>query len=200
MAPEIRNGALWYQGGFEIDCDGSPRAYSPNNTGLDYLANAGHPGNWYGIVTNSLGVPVIQKDTDPEPGYYISTTALADHSKKFDDPTRYVDSEKVPYISIAGDLVSKYPVGSLGMVLYNGKMCGAIVADVGPHGKYGEGSVYLANYLGIDPSPKRGGVSSGVTWIVFPNTKCSWPQTNEAIANMTARLYNDWVTGAPVCG
>src|SRR5580765_7782088 len=64
-----------------IDADGCPHAYGPEGTKpLDYLANAGYPGNWWGIVTDAEGIPYVQrtddgKDRAPWPGYYLSTTA-----------------------------------------------------------------------------------------------------------------------------
>jgi Fungal chitosanase of glycosyl hydrolase group 75 len=69
------------KGKLGIDADGSPHAYHPNGSppGLDYLANAGKPGNWYGIVTDNQkasGNPVVQGSSDPAPGFYISSTAL----------------------------------------------------------------------------------------------------------------------------
>ena len=37
---------------FTADADGSPRAYCPGNKGLDFTANAGKEGHWYGVVTD----------------------------------------------------------------------------------------------------------------------------------------------------
>src|SRR4051794_11780091 len=59
----------------DIDADGAYRAYHrESGRGLDLLAYAGHPGNWWGIVTHNLrpdGQPIVQGPTDPAPGYYI---------------------------------------------------------------------------------------------------------------------------------
>src|SRR6185436_16558384 len=93
------NDAIWWISGMNIDGDGAPNCYSPDNKGLDYLANAGKPGNWYGIVTDSNGNPIIQGPNDPYPGFYVSPTALQDKSKNRTDPNRYVDSTKIRYIS-----------------------------------------------------------------------------------------------------
>jgi cold shock CspA family protein len=46
-----QSGAILYRAKFAVDADGCPRAYGPNDTGLDWTANAGYPGNWWGIVT-----------------------------------------------------------------------------------------------------------------------------------------------------
>ena len=40
------NSAFFYESGLMIDADGSYHAYHPDGrSGLDYLGNAGHPGN-----------------------------------------------------------------------------------------------------------------------------------------------------------
>ncbi|MGH6644781.1 MAG: hypothetical protein ACRED3_19015, partial [Bradyrhizobium sp.] len=48
----------------EIDADGAPNAYHPNNTGLDLLANAGFPGHgWRSVLVEDPahpGMPFIQ--------------------------------------------------------------------------------------------------------------------------------------------
>src|SRR5947209_18462960 len=55
--------AFFYEAGMAIDVDGAPQAYHPepdSNLGLDFLANAGRQGNWFGIVTDNG-----QRDGDP---------------------------------------------------------------------------------------------------------------------------------------
>ena len=78
--------AFFFVSGMAIDADGSPNAYHPDDTGLDALANAGEPGHWNGIITDREGNPLIQQESDPFPGYYISCTSLSDETKKFTDP------------------------------------------------------------------------------------------------------------------
>src|ERR1700741_4332178 len=71
------SGATMYRAKMYIDADGSPRAYGPNNSGLDYTANAGSTGNWYGVVADASGQnPIQQTASDPYPGMYVSTTSL----------------------------------------------------------------------------------------------------------------------------
>ena len=62
------SGATMYRAKMYIDADGSPRAYGPNNSGLDYTANAGYPGNWWALVTDASGNPILQGAADPYPG------------------------------------------------------------------------------------------------------------------------------------
>ena len=95
---------FFYEAGMTIDADGAPNAYHPDNTGLDDLRNAGAPGNWEGLAKDRDGEPYIQGPDDPFPGYYVSETALADRSKPVNDPTRYVDASKIPFIVLPGAL------------------------------------------------------------------------------------------------
>jgi hypothetical protein len=96
--------AYFYEAGMMIDADGAYRAYHPDpGKGLDYLGNAGRPGNWWALVTDNgkkTGTPIVQGPDDPAPGYYISTTSLQDSSKKRTDPTQYVDAENVPEFTL----------------------------------------------------------------------------------------------------
>lgn len=143
-----------------IDADGSPRAYGPNNTGLDFTANAGHSGDWWGVVTEEDGSPVIQCDKDPHPGMYVSTTSLVRRGFGNNDPARYVDSEKVPYIVVPGiwaRSVKEIVLGCRGTVTNtaNNATCEVVVADIGPD--FGELSMAAARILGLNPDPRKGG-------------------------------------------
>src|SRR5687767_14284317 len=55
--------AFVFHGGLAIDADGAPNAYHPEDRGIDHLANAGRPGNWWAVVTDdrsSKGTPIVQ--------------------------------------------------------------------------------------------------------------------------------------------
>jgi hypothetical protein len=71
--------------------------------------------------------------------------------------------------------------GSVVAVVYNNQVEYAVVGDTGPTGIIGEASYATAQALGIDPDPKTGGVASGVTYIVFPNSSVT-PIENHANA------------------
>ena len=182
---------LWYTGGLQIDADGAPNAYGPHG-GLDFIGNAGKPGNWWGVVTDGDGNPIVQGNSDPAPGFYISTTALVDPSKKRADPIRYVDSATIPYISVPKDAVTSYGihVGDLGYAynINNQQGTWAIIADVGPKGKWGEGSIALAEALGIESSPKHGGCESGIVFLVFRGSKAGWARDLQEAANTAMNL------------
>src|SRR5215470_2775889 len=61
---------------------GQPPCYAPESFAgktLDVLANAGGPGNWFGVVTDTGredGTPVVQGPQDPCPGACVSATSL----------------------------------------------------------------------------------------------------------------------------
>jgi hypothetical protein len=191
--------------GMAIDADGCPRAYAlkdSNLQGLDYLENAGHPGNWFGVVTDTGkrdGVPVRQGKSDPAPGYLISPTSLQDKSKSRLDPRRYVDSSTIPYVVTPPELLKQGIIlGDVCWVSYGAKACGAIIADVGPKGKRGEGSMALATALGINSSPKHGGTDSGVTFTIFPGSSKGWPRTIEDVQQQAEELMKAWLEKKPV--
>jgi hypothetical protein len=72
--------------------------------------------------------------------------------------------------------------GSAGAILYNGKLIYAPYADAGPAGVIGELSYAAAEKLGIPSSPINGGVSSGVTYIVFTGASYIDPIEDPAVA------------------
>lgn len=169
------SGAIMFKAKFAVDADGSPRAYGPNDSGLDYTANAGYPGNWWGVVTDANGNPVIQNSSNPYPGMYVSTTSLYNSAYATTNPLRYVNAETVPFFVLPAAVKSIAGIQN-GDIAYvynttNGLGCYAVLADQGPAGKLGEGSIYLANQLGINSNPRTGGTSSGIIdYIVFPSS------------------------------
>lgn len=156
------DGSISFTGEFCVDADGSPNAYGPDGKGLDFLANAGHPGSWWGIVTDELGYPVLQGESDPSPGHYISTTSYQRKEFHASDPRRYLDSEKVVYIVVPAPLAR----AAEGIVLgckceiidtRTGASVEGVVGDLGPATHLGEASIAAARSLQINPDPKGGG-------------------------------------------
>ena len=170
------SGAIFYRAKFAIDADGSPNAYGPNDTGLDINENAKNNGKWVGVVTDNNGNPVLQKQGDPRPGWYVSQTSLYSDLYADTDPRKYVDAEKIPYIVLPTELfkLSKAEIGDMAYAFYPNTNKGsyAILADEGPTGLLGEGSIFLAKTLGIaDVNPRDGGLTGeAIQYIVFPKS------------------------------
>jgi Fungal chitosanase of glycosyl hydrolase group 75/Peptidase_C39 like family len=184
--------AFFWKSGYFVNADGGRHAYhSEKGKGLDYLANAGSPGNWWGIACDSGGNPYIS----PE-GYYVSTTSLCDVRQSPDDPGRYVDSESIPFIVLPSGNTFGASLGDYAYVYNssNGRGCGAIYADNGPANKIGEGSIALAKLLKIPHSPKNGGCIEGMIWVVFPGTKDEkiFPIDPNKIQSKAEELFGKW--------
>jgi hypothetical protein len=188
--------AFFYESGMTIDADGAPNAYHPDNTGLDDLANAGAPGRWEGLAKDPDGEPYIQGPDDPFPGYYVSATALADHSKAVKDPARYVDASKIPFIVLPGGMARQIGArpGDFAVVFNqrNGKSSFAIFGDVGPIDRIGEGSVALAENLGIRSNARNGGARGGILYLVFPGSGNGRPRTLDEIDTEGRKLLQAW--------
>jgi hypothetical protein len=169
LPPLNYDGSYTFLAGMSIDADGANGhdgsgrgAYGPPGTQpLDYLANAGHEGNWWGIVTVK-GRPVVQHAGDPAPGYYVSTTSYQREGRALTDPARYLDSATEMFIVIP----SHWRMQAAGIVLgcravvhdsLTGREAECIVGDFGPRSHLGEGSIALAKFFGLNADPKRGG-------------------------------------------
>ena len=189
------NSAIFFVAGMAIDADGAPNAYNPQDTGIDDLGNAGEPGNWNALAKDDDGQPLVQGPDDPYPGYYISTTALSDRSKPAKDPSRYVDATKIPYVVLPVGLNRQYGVrpGDFAFVANqrNGKTSFAIFADVGPPNAIGEGSIALAENVGVRSSPRRGGIRDGILYVVFTGSGNRQPRPIDEINSEGARLLRE---------
>jgi hypothetical protein len=188
--------AFFYEAGMTIDADGAPNAYHPDNIGLDDLANAGSPGNWQGLAKDADGEPFVQGPNDPFPGYYVSATALADRTKPVNDPTRYVDASKIPFIVLPGGMARQIGTrpGDFAFVFNqrNGKSSYAIFGDVGPSERIGEGSMALAENLGIRSDARNGGARRGILFLVFPGSGNGRPRPIEEITSESEKLLQAW--------
>lgn len=90
-----------------------------------------------------------------------------------------LNSEKLPHVVVPSPGTiwnyrsSGIQGGSVAAVIHQGKVQYAVVGDTGPVGIIGEASYATAKALGIDPDPRTGGVASGVTYILFKNSRVS---------------------------
>jgi hypothetical protein len=180
-----------------VSADGAPDAYHPKGIGSDYNRNAGRPGNWWALVTDNgrrNGKPIVQTASDPNPGYYVSTTALCEPAKPRTDPRRYVDARTIPYFVLPKGHTGAAKLGDVGMV-YNPKshrLSAAIFADVGPADAIGEGSIRLANNLRINANPRNGGKPAPVVFLVFPGSGNGRPQSAEQIYTRASEYFQRW--------
>ncbi len=186
--------AVFYRAGMDVDADGSPHAYHPENTGLDVNEDAMDGSEWVGVVTDDDRNPVIQNSSDPAPGFYVSTTSLEDPRHAVTKPSRYVDATKIPYIVIPGGALGRARLGHPTIVLdvLTGRRVKGIVADAGPRHKIGEASMFLAAAIMdqricplSDPdsnnfsNPRRGGTDAMrfLYIILTANPPLMWPLT-----------------------
>lgn len=184
-----------------IDADGAFRAYHPNDrSGLDALAHAGHRGDWWALVTDNgkpNGHPVIQGQSDPAPGFYVSATALYDARKHNPrDPHRYVDAATIPYVVLHPDALRHAHLGDFATVLnlQNGKHSSAIVADESaPNLPVGEASIALARRLGIASDPRHGGKpDAAILYLIYPNSGNGRPRSLREIVANASHLFTAW--------
>lgn len=187
---------IFYKADFDLDADGNPFAYHPQNKGLLHNANGSDKN---GIISPSVvvyvgGSPYIQKTTDPALGYYLSMTSLRLQQFAETDARRYVHPDSVTYFVLPGNKFTKQgvQVGDVGLVYntLNKKYAYAIYADSGPGAIIGEGSTLLAKKLGLRVriNPKTGRIGGGidtddVLYIVFPKSgkgPKGYPTLNDA--------------------
>ncbi|KUN05951.1 hypothetical protein AQI95_13505 [Streptomyces yokosukanensis] len=127
--------------------------------------------------------------TDPQ---FAATTAYPQSDG------RYLNAETLPYIVVPAPSPLWDP-GELGVrggavaaVVYRGRVQYAVVGDTGPSDLIGEASYATARSLGIRTDPGGGGAPSGVTYIVFKNSRVD-PIENHPAAVATgerlARLF-----------
>jgi hypothetical protein len=113
---------------------------------------------------------------------------------------RHLSAERLPYIVVPAPShrwnPRRYGVhgGSVAAVVYRDRVRYAIVGDTGPRDIIGEASYATARALGIRPDPRTGGAPSGVTYIVFRNSRVSPVEghATEAVA-MGKRLARRFV-------
>ena len=190
--------AVLFKSGMYVDADGAPNAYGPHNRGLDFTANAVRGGRFLSVALHPDGNPVIQRSGRFK-GFYVSTTSLHNATGSPTSPATYVDARKIPYIVLPPEFMNQFGVtlGDLALVTNqrNGKSSFAIFADVGPHGKIGEGSVALARALGLNDDPRHGGTGdSSIAYLVFPRSGLGPGKLRSAkeIRSSALRVFRRW--------
>jgi len=112
----------------------------------------------------------VDGDGDPtnhyhDPCWQAETSLLGPDGKP-------IDAMQVPYIvanPIIAQMVPGVVLGCIGQATYRGRTVQAVLGDIGPRRKIGEGSIALARALGMLESPINGGVDNqAVDWAWFP--------------------------------
>lgn len=166
------DGRIHWTSGGAVDADGANGqngnrfAYREDDEGLDVNADAGWPhGGWRNVlIDHGNGFP-----TGDGNGNWYSSTTYAWSGRPL--ATRYVDATVIPY-AVVNPIVRRNALGIVigcrARITYRGNSIDAVVADVSGSGDIGELSIAAATALGIPPSPRTGGVSSGVTFEFWP--------------------------------
>ena len=196
--------AVVYEAGLAIDADGGRHAYRDDDKGLDTIKNACPKDvskRCYGVLERPPGNKVRQ--APPNQAYYVSPTTLADPDKNETDQARYVDSETIAYLALPVQTLKRMAsaagaapiaLGDLAFVRNrsNGKTAFALFADAGPANKIGEGSIALAEALGIPSSPRRGGATDGVEVVIFPGSGNRRPRPQPEIDREAGARLAAW--------
>ncbi|MFD5268024.1 glycoside hydrolase family 75 protein [Streptomyces sp. NPDC058335] len=115
---------------------------------------------------------------------------------------RYLSAESLPFIVVPGvsDIWNHRDHGvrggSVAAVVYRDRVQYAVVGDVGPREIIGEASYAAAEALGIRPDPHSGGVASGVTYIVFKDSRATPIESHTSAVEVGERLARTFVAEA----
>jgi len=163
----------------DIDADGANGqngkrpAYMVDNKGSELLGNGGMTMRDGKVVGNTSwfdDIVILDGQGNPRefPGGIIaSKTSYRFPGKDANDPAAYVDSETVPYIVVPPSVISGTKGAVMGCKaratnLKTGLSAEGLVADGGPRNKVGELSIEMARRLGLNPSPRTGGVEEPI--------------------------------------
>ncbi|GLW46732.1 hypothetical protein Stsp02_23940 [Streptomyces sp. NBRC 14336] len=130
-------------------------------------------------------------ETDP---YFHDATAFQQSDG------RYLNAEHLPYVVVpAPSRVWDYRDhgirgGSVVALVHQDRVRYAVVGDVGPQDIIGEASYAAAEALGIHPDPHGGGTQSGVTYIVFKDTRVEPIEDQEGAGLVGERLARKFLS------
>ncbi|MFC4606935.1 glycoside hydrolase family 75 protein [Streptomyces maoxianensis] len=111
----------------------------------------------------------------------------------------HLSAETLPYIVVPSPSgiwdygSSRIMDGTVAAVIYGDRVQYAVVGDTGPTGIIGEASYATAEALGINPDPMSGGVESGVTYILFENSRVSAIESQSGAVTLGEALARDFL-------
>jgi Fungal chitosanase of glycosyl hydrolase group 75 len=112
------------------------------------------------------GKTTTQCNINTDPWYQNQTAAT-------DSQGNPLDAANLPYTVVPGKSTrfdyaqAGLKLGSVILVVYQGKAEYTVFGDIGPTSIIGEASYATASDLGIDPNPSTGGVGGGVLYVAF---------------------------------
>ena len=200
---------LFHKGSMQVDVDGSPRAYYPNDANplkLDVLQNASSGSKQY-IQGQGQG-------RGPRPGFYVSSTSLLFAGNRMWDCANFVDAEFIPFF-VHPPARNDVKLGDVGIIVHipslqstSPKWTAAILADCHDNRRVSEVSLRVAVNLErsrIDPktlkvtglSANNGDDVRDYFYLYFPGSTLTpaataphWPE--KAIQAKAAPLFAAW--------
>ncbi|MER6221350.1 glycoside hydrolase family 75 protein [Streptomyces sp. 900105755] len=157
-------------------------------------------------VCGKNGAVFWKADMDIDCDGQRTTNCNEDRDPWYQDDTAFHQSdgkplkaESLPYIVVpSSSSIWNYSSagikgGGVVAVIYNNKVEYAVVGDTGPTKIIGEASYATAKALGIDPDPATGGADSGVTYILFKNSKVSPIESHSAAVTLGDQLAKQFL-------
>ncbi|MFK0157253.1 glycoside hydrolase family 75 protein [Streptomyces sp. NPDC090499] len=157
-------------------------------------------------VCGKNGAVFWKADMDIDCDGQRTTNCNEDRDPWYQDDTAFHQSdgkplkaESLPYIVVpSSSSIWNYSGagikgGGVVAVIYNNKVEYAVVGDTGPTKIIGEASYATAKALGIDPDPATGGADSGVTYILFKNSKVSPIESHSAAVTLGDSLAKQFL-------
>jgi hypothetical protein len=146
-------------------------------------------------------------DCDGRPGRYCNagTDPSFSPATAFQQSDgRHLSAETLPFVVVPGVSAlwnhRDHGVGggTVAAVVHQDRVQYAVVGDVGPTGIIGEASYATAEALGIPPDPRRGGAPSGVTYILFEDSRATPVESHASAVAVGERLARAFVDGGNV--
>ncbi|MEU1400787.1 glycoside hydrolase family 75 protein [Streptomyces sp. NPDC005728] len=157
-------------------------------------------------VCGKNGAVFWKADMDVDCDGQRTTNCNEDRDPWYQDDTAFHQSdgkplkaESLPYVVVpSSSSIWNYSGagikgGGVVAVIYNNKVEYAVVGDTGPTKIIGEASYATAKALGIDPDPATGGADSGVTYILFKNSKVSPIESHSAAVTLGDQLAKQFL-------
>ncbi|MEU6572478.1 glycoside hydrolase family 75 protein [Streptomyces sp. NPDC046805] len=157
-------------------------------------------------VCGKNGAVFWKADMDIDCDGQSTTHCNADNSPWFQGDTAFhqsngepLRSDALPYVVVPGPSsiwnYADYGIkgGGVAAVIHGGKVEYAVVGDTGPANIIGEASYATARALGVNSDPATGGIPSGVTYILFKNSRVSPIESHSAAVSLGNRLAQQFL-------